>query len=382
MTVYYDIRGTLVSNDELLEHSTTLNQLQAGERREFSLGGQRVISSSRRPNLFTKLGAAAAESAGNEQKREFVPIGFGKPLTLWIASAYSGKLPPKPGGFGKKRGALLTSAVKSWSYNDAKPRGINFLKQSVARNTEIAAPAATEMGTPIAFYSPAVAERSLITTFEIAFDNVDEPFWNGISQVLQGAGALPVFASASPYLLAAGAILNIGAKLANGLLDGSAEFQANEVLNIDQPGIPAKEGYRVVTRSPLDLASLSAYGVVDGVLRKKEDGTPYQGDTPYLVVALDGKADSSLEGFAPAAASAALLQKFYNIRENGETTAETLLQALQLFNDFRFRKDADALAKKLADPNLPEDEKAALKARYDAIVKNIVGELLKPKPTT
>lgn len=374
MPVSYDINGTLVSEDEYLATHRALAEVRGERRGVVTFGdGRKVRGDARKPMLriYEKGRAAMVES------REFAPIGIGKPLTLWITSAYVGNVPPKH--HFKKRGGLLSSSVKSWSYQDAKPRALNAVKKEVGCNSEIPF-AANEPGTRLAFYSPALVDRQLGATLEMAFDNVDEDFYSSIGDVMTSAGALPVFASASPYLLAVGTLFKIGAQIANGLYDNKAEFQATETLNIDVPGHLAEAGYRLVTRNEMERASLSGYGIKEGRLVKNGDpAAPYSGNTPYVIVALDGTMDKSLEDFSAHAASAALLEQFYNIRENGETSADAFKQALKLFNDFRYSRDALDVKKTLAQPDLSTEEKARLEERYKAIVKNILTDEFKPK---
>ncbi|UPG89493.1 hypothetical protein L2Y96_19165 [Luteibacter aegosomaticola] len=372
MPVYYDINGSLFAEDEYMTAREAFSSPRARGGVGINLGPGRTMSVPSLPTL--KLSSTSSMPA---IQREFEPIGIGKPLTLWIASAYVGKLPPKNWLGGK--GCLLSSAVKSWSYQDAQPRALNAIKQDVGRQTELQF-AANEVGTRLAFYSPALVDRQLSVTFEMAFDDVDEDFYKSVSGVMSAAGAIPAFASASPYLLAASALVNIGSKIANGLYDSKAEFQATETLNIDLPGNKPQEGYRLIARDELDRKSLADYGISDGRLLKKDgSGTAYGGDTPYVIVALDGTTDPALKNFSANAASASLLEKYYNIRENGETSADAIIQALKLFNDFKYNREAADLKKSIDGGNLSQADKDNFTARYNAIVKNIYTDEFKPK---
>ncbi len=372
MPIYYDVSGTLVSEEEYLDVRAALVQAQNKTHSELDLGDGRTF----KVDAYRPMLAIPEKNGG---VREFEPIGIGKPLTLWITSAYTGNLPPKGGLGGRRKGCLLSSAVKSWSYQDAKPRALNALKKEVARNSEIQF-AGTERGTQIAFYSPALIERQLQATFEMAFDDIDEAFYTSISHVMSSAATLPVFASASPYLLAVGTLFKLGARIANGLYDGKAEFQATETLRIDLPGEPAQAGYRLITRTEIDRAALTAYGIREGRLVNKADpAVAYTGDIPHLVIALDGTMDKSLEGFSAQAAGASLLEQFYNVRENSETSAAAFIEAFKLYNDFRYSREALDLKKSLEQPGLSDKEKARLQERYEAVVKNIVTDEFKPK---
>lgn len=372
MPLYHSIGRTLVSRGEMEEQRPNFKSFREGrlEAMNFRSGSVRhedivstTLSTPQRPQ---------------QEPRPFQPIGVGKPLTIWIATVYPGDLPPKDGFWGKSRGALVTSAVKSWQAFDMQPRALNILKKKAEKGVSIAGPAATEEGTPLVFYSPAVVDRSLVTTFEIAFDDVDEDFAKGVADVFASAAGLPVFASAAPYLLAASALFKIGGAVANRIFDSRAEFQATENIYLDVAGqTDTPAGFALVTRSELDDRTLEEFFVENtGELINKETGRPYDGDVPCVVMALDGRPDPSLQEFSATAASAAVLQRFYNIREKGETDASTLIEALKFFNDFRYREDALELQDQIADAS--EEEKAELQKRYEALVKNIQTDLFKP----
>ena len=368
MPVYYDVNGALLSEEEFLKAPTPVKDKRARRRRPLVAPTEAKARKTGRTR-----GAAPAERGITDHtaptSASFVEIGLGKPLTIWVTSAYAGDLPPK-GLFGGK-GGLVSSAVKSWSYQDAQPRALNMIKKSVERRNEIVG-AGNEPGTQILFYSPALVDRSLKVTVEMAFDDVNEDFYDGISKVLMAAGSLPVFLPYSSYLLLAGSLVKIGASLANRLFDGGPEFQASEDFKIDLPGAPAAAGYRLMTRSDLDRQTLQEFTIDNGKLVSKRDTSKaYDGPTPYVVLALDGQSDTQLEGFSARAASAAVLQTFYGIREDGESSADNLIQALTLLNDFKYNTEAKDLANRLKAGNLSPTEKDRLEGRRAAVAKNI-----------
>lgn len=368
MPLYHSIGTTLVPNEELLEKKREVRDFLVGaaEAMDFSTG--RVETA---PTPVHRLAEEAAV--------EFREIGLGKPLTIRITSIYPGDLPPKGGFFGKKRGVLISSAVKSWQTFDAQPRGLNVLKDRAEKRVPISGPAGVEQGTPLVFYSPALTDRSLILTFEMAFDNVDESFFTGVGEIFKTAGGLPIFASAQPYLLAAGVLFNLGGALGNAIFDSRAEFQGTENLFFDVPGeevTPA--GFALISQSPLDEKTLNEFFVREtGELVDKQSQEPYTGEIPYVVIALDGTADSQLETFSATAASAALMKQFYNVREGSSTSAEIMVDALRYYNDFRYREDALDLKKRLAEAPT-EDDKKKLQTQLDAVLKNIQTDFFKP----
>ncbi|WP_448670439.1 hypothetical protein [Pseudoxanthomonas mexicana] len=359
MPVYSTINGSLVTQDEYLARIGSADALDAPVALNINGDGAKQ-------KLVIEPGV----------EEEFTEIGIGKPLAIWITSAYAGTLPPK--GF-RKKGCLVTSAVKSWNYQNAKPRALNAIKKSIDKNKEIEF-SATEPGTRIAFYSPSLVDEQLEVTIEMAFDDIDEDFYSAIGDILTSAGSLPVFASTSTYLLAAGALFKIGGKIANGLKDNEAEFSATSSLNFDNAGDKVKAGYRLITRNSVDKQTLEALTIKNGKLvEKASPNTPYSGDIPHVVVAIDGARKQSLKDFAAQAASANLLQRFYNIRENGQTQADSLIEALKLFNDARYRDDAQDILDLIATGHLSDEEKAKLQARYEAIIKNIGNKEFIPK---
>lgn len=261
---------------------------------------------------------------------------------------------------------------------DAQPRALNIIKQRVDENAPIGLPAATEPGSPLVFYSPAAVDRRLTLTIELAFDDIDEGLFKGLSGIFDAAGGLPVFAAAQPYLLGASVLFKLGGTIANALFDSRAEFSATEQITLALEDGTGFAGYVVMARSPLDRKELQqGFTVSDEGILVDENGDPYSGSVPHVVVALDGRADSSFEKFAPSAVTASMLQKFYNIREDGGTNATVLTDALTLYNDFRYSREASSLKADLTSAT--GKAKEDLQLRYDAIVKNIKQEAFKPK---
>lgn len=133
------------------------------------------------PALKTKGPGTAV--LGNNPEVDFVPTAVGKPLAIWITSAHAGHL---AGSFWRgARSVLVSSAVRSWVTPDAQPRALNILKSRVEKGQPIGLPAATEQGTPLVFYSPAMVDRRLTLTIEFAFDDVDEELFKGVGEIFK-----------------------------------------------------------------------------------------------------------------------------------------------------------------------------------------------------
>lgn len=375
MALYYALGTVLVESDELKEKAVTrqLDDLAGGELESLSFRSGSIAAAdapkSLAPSRLDTEGALIP----------FVDVGIGLPMTIRIHEAYPGKLPPK-GVFGK-RGALVSSAVKGWHVFDAKPRALNFLKKTATRGQALELPSAVEHGTTLVFYSAAVPDRALTSTFEMAFDDVDPALFDTVGDIFAAAAGLPIFLSAAPYLLAASSLFKLGGQLGNRLFDSRAEFSATEPINLGLPGDPvARAGFVLVTQSAMDEATLAGLQIPEtGKLIVKETGDPYAGDIPYLVISLDGTPDSTLATFGATAVSAALLERFYNIREGGSGDAAMMIEALTLYNDLRNRTEAEKLKQQLADMPAGSAERVAVQKRFDALVKNIQNPELKPR---
>lgn len=170
-------------------------------------------------------------------------------------------------------------------------------------------------------YTPALVERASILTLEIGFDEFPDEVFGMVSNAFQEAAGVPVFLSASAYLLAAGAITKILSDVGSRLFDKSPVFRATVPLSFLRPGdIPPGADFRLVIGDDAEEALLREYSVgADGVLRNKEN-EPYRGDIPYLVISLDGRENEEYEAFAPTAASATLLERYFGLEERQERT--------------------------------------------------------------
>jgi hypothetical protein len=382
MPLYYNVGGTFVSEEELVEKRDQVEKFQNKSLKNITFSTGDASHDTAPPEQFkkpvtTKTASVAAAAAANLE--EFQPIGPNKPLTIWIASAYVGSLAPK-GIFGGGRGSMVSTAVKSWQTFDRQPRALNMIKKSVRKKDHLSV-LAVEDGTPIVFYSKAVLDRQLTLAAEMAFDDVDENFFKSIGSVFSAAAGLPIFAAAAPYLLAAQTLVNLGGTIGNRIFDNRAEFQAGTEIYFEQAGKPSsKAGYALLTRSLMDAKTLTDYTVSpDGKLVRKDDANAaYEGDTAYMILALDGREDSDLDEFKATAASAALMQQFYNVREGGETDADILITALKFYNDFHFRQEADKLKKEIDSLPAGSDKRKKLEERYEAIKKNIQSDQFRP----
>jgi hypothetical protein len=276
---------------------------------------------------------------------------------------------------------MLTSAMKGLVTYDAAPRAVNLLRKNVKAETNIRTVAATEKGTPLIFFSPALTEPASVLTLELIFDQFPQEIFNALSTAMTSAASVPVFAPANFYLMAAGMVMKLIGKGGENIFDGQAAFSQTEELNFRLPGAPLPQAdFRLVTEDDFEEDVLNKFKVSsDGKLVDSNDRA-YKGNHPYMVISLDGHKTEDFKDFTPTAASAALLDRFFHIREGREQSLDMLLDALRIYNDWKFRSKADHIAKELADLDPESERYKTKKESYNAMVDNILNQMLKPKP--
>ncbi len=301
----------------------------------------------------------------------FQAIGSGKPLTLEIREIYTGKL-PKPKAFGSTS-ILITSAIKPTVDPQPASRALNIMSDTSTARTPIATPGATEYGTPILYYSPAMLDRRLTLTLEVFFDTFDGKFLDSIGGLLQSAGGLPIFATYGTLLIGAGQALTVASRGFEALLDPKkAEISATVDVVIDYVGKdPSRAGYMFIKPDEFDGIFNTESATVTS-----RDGQPYRGDHPYIILSADGSTRDDLSNFAPLAASAEVLTRF--LGDGQSAPVDTLVDALKLYNDFNFRQKIDRLDRQIAALPADDPSRAAKQAEREALIANIQTDLLKP----
>jgi hypothetical protein len=310
---------------------------------------------------------------------DFVPIAIGTPLTVQIRHVYTGQY-PRPGllGFGGAKDIAVVSGVRDYSVFAATARALNFVQRNVRPNSHLEPPSAFSEGTPIVVYQSAITADSLTLSIELAADNFDADLVTQFGSALESLAGVPLLLPYAGYVLGAGEIIKLGAGIANGLFDGKPAFSITEALNFDVPGAEnATADFRILTYDqtlPVNYSYDDKQGLVD-----RRTGELYDGDEPYVVVSLDGRPRPNLEAFAPTAASASILRRFFNLGADVRTPIDTIVEGIKLASDMRFRNQA--LTVKAAMDKLPAAgaDHAKLQAQYDALVKNIGNPLLAPQ---
>ncbi len=375
MAVFYALGEAIVTEEELREKQVlgsvanfaeSLNKERGGAILEFSTG--RLTSKNIRKSIRLP----------NGEPTPFQEVGPGKPLTIEIRHVYTGRY-PKAVVFDKTKDMLITSAMKSIATFDAAPRAVNFLEKNVRARHNISTPAATEKGTPLIHYTPALTEKNTVLTLEIGFDEFPEQIFVVVQNALTQAAGIPLFVSASTYLLAAGAITKLFGDIGSRVFDAAPVFKGTERLTFVRPGdVPPQADFRVLTNDDVGEDVFKDYKVGETGQLVDSGGNQYNGDTPYIVISLDGRKNDEYSAFSSTAASAALLDRFYSIKEGQEQGIGLLMDAVKLYNDWKFRKKADKLAYELKELDRQSEDYKKKKAEYDAAAANILEDILKP----
>jgi hypothetical protein len=306
------------------------------------------------------------------------PIGTGKPLSIIVRHAYTGRFPRTSVFGGGRRDLLLTSAVRDvFATFNAAPRAVNMLRRRIGRSTHLSGIDATENGTPLVFYTPAVTMVSTTATIEMAFDDFPDELVSRIGGAIVSAGGIPLFGPYGPVMIGVGLAIKLVSTVVNALSDSRPEFGVSERLEFELPdGGAVGAGYLVLcepTFDPTPLTFKLGTGLVDGA------GRAYDGDEPYVVLLLDGRRQDAFKDFTPTAATAAMLERFLRQKDGSEVVISTIVDAVKLHSDLRHRREADRLVEQLGGLDPGSAEAQALKKKIDALVANIGEQLLRPK---
>lgn len=303
----------------------------------------------------------------------FTPIGKGLPLSILIRYVYTGKHPKTL--FRESTPMCVVTGLKNYSEYAPSSRAVNYLRDSVGPHTGFVAPPTFEAGTNVVAYSPALLSDSLHYTVEMAFDRFPDQLMSTISGTIGKLAGIPLLMPAQGYLLAASTVISVVSDWADALIDGKASFSITDSLDFDLPGVePPTADFRVLTNDPSLLGM--KFDPKQGLLGP--GGTRYNGDSPYVVVSLDGKARDELKSFAPTIATAGILKQFFNMRDLGQASADAVLAGAKLINDMKYREDAIDLKAKV-DAETDQAKKKDLQAQLDAVMKNILTPELAPK---
>lgn len=310
----------------------------------------------------------------------FEPIGIGRPLTIMIRQIYTGKYPRS--FLSSCTSMLLTSAVKSITSFEAKPRALNFLMDEVSPRTTLMRPSVSSQGTPYVFYSPALIENSLTLDLSMIFDTFPQPLFTTMSNAFLAVAGIPLFLPSSTYILGMSAIAKLVGNAGEALFDGKPAFSTSEALDFLLPGAePVLSGFGLVTDGNVDRLDPSfrdTYHVDKAGQVVDITGRAYDGEVPFIVISLDGTENKNLESFTQVAASAAILSRFYGMKDGQQQAPDTLIEAVRIYNDLNYRIQVDALDNELMNSGqLSPEELKRKRNERDALAKNIITTLLK-----
>jgi hypothetical protein len=329
---------------------------------------------------------SVAFSTGNLTSGNYIPfepIGIGKPLTIMIRQIYTGTYPRSLlGSLGSSTSMLVTSAVKSITSFEAKPRALNFLVDKVSPKTTLARPPVSSQGTPYVFYSPALIENSLTLDLSMIFDTFPQQFFTTMSTAFLAVAGIPLFLPSSTYILGLSAIAKLVGSAGEALFDGRPAFSTSEGLDFLLPGAPSvPSGFGLITDQNVDRLDPSFrenYHIDKTGQVVDITGKAYDGDVPFVVISLDGTENKNLTSFTQVAASAAILSRFYGMKEGQQQAPDTLIEAIRIYNDLNYRTRIDRLDHEIMNPGqMSPNELKRKRDERDALAKNIITDLLK-----
>lgn len=300
----------------------------------------------------------------------FKPIGIGKPLVIRFHSIYLGDL--KKGLFNSNQDILVTSAIKDDVTFDAAPRAIHQIYRRKDER-ETLSPSSLNEGTPLIYYSKAFDSELLRITVEIKADRFPAKAFDTVANSLTAAGGIPIFGALSSYLIAGGQIIKSASSILNTLLEGGPILSYKFDILDGVAGLKNTKAGFILGLNTNDKAHFkdSGYEITDlfddNQLVLAKDGKKYNGSKPYIIMSIDGSEKTQFESFKPTIASAALLKKFYGIKEN--SSVDEMMDILQVYNDFKYVRKIKDLSKDLIGAS--EEKKKELNELIEAYKKNI-----------
>ena len=318
----------------------------------------------------------STRSAPSSKVRGFEPIGPGLPLTIQIRYIYTGQYPVGR----KKRDLLVTTAMKTIQTFNAKWHAVNFLSRGIGSNHGMSHAPATDNGTPIIYYTEALVDTDTVLTLKMGLSTIPKRFFETVDNILSNSAGIPLFAPAKSHLLTAGSIIKVVQSLSRILQNRDPFFEATNALEFTTGGadIPIA-GYRLITNNNENFKSeFKDYQITNKGLVKA--GKKYKGDLPYIIFSLDGRKNDGYKNFIPTAASSTLLDRFYRMKNGHMAASSDLVDALKIYSDYQFRKQADEKQEEIdaLDKEKDAEKLAKKKKELDAIVTHIKDPALRP----
>lgn len=307
----------------------------------------------------------------------FTAIGPGLPLTVEILHLYTGKYPQTIFGSAPM---LLTSAISNIDDSGASAEAVNFLLDKVGKNSDFNAPPADKKGTPLVCYVPAVTAVSTTITFNLVFEIFPDAAFAQIQSLFGGAGSIPLFLSASPYLVGAGFVLKLAQNIGDAIFNGKPNFNPTFTINFSGIGPVSQAGYLALFSQKDDPSTAPSSLIFDPAqgLVNPASGASYSGNAPYAIVGIDGADRPSFANFTPLAASSTLLAQFFNVQDGGTIPISDVLNVLKTVNDVSYRQKAENVQKAIGSPLTDPTELPLLQQQLKAYLANIQDPDLKP----
>jgi hypothetical protein len=383
MAVSFLIGKTLVDSEELEEKMTL------GQVRQFV----EALRSKKSKDINFRRGIVSTRQVRNAQTFYqaknllkavgFTPIGIGNPLGVEIISIYTGDA-PKRHFLGGKPDLLVSSATKSVETYDASPRAVNQIRKGI-KDKELLEPSALAEGSTIAYYTPVVDSGTILCSFELVADSINDEILHYLSRLFSTASGLPIFAPASAYLMAGSFITKVAGDLVK-IFKSKPFLKEDLTLRFDTPDFDVAIARTAVLYNDRDRKEFEGYtpelkssgsNKNKMVMFNKNKNKEYRGEAPYIVLSIDGRERKELKEFTAKLASASIIEKFYGDSDTGGKVIESLESALELYNDFNYRQKADRMKEIMnsTKPNTKEYEEA--KKLFDAYKKNIVNDHFK-----
>jgi hypothetical protein len=260
----------------------------------------------------------------------------------------------------------------------------------------------------VSTYSKANLDSTLAMQVRLSFDDFDRKRYERYVDLLAQVVELPIFVSSlnlGPAGAAGGHAAVVAAKnIVKVILgaidrridgDDTEDFIANTELNIKTPGLAeAKAGWFLMRdddagnelmispdgdweKPAVNLTDEgSAFTVVDGRLCYRDNGRPVNDlDQAFILLHISGAEMPELDQFAPAAATAAMLEKFLKVDGDALTNLTEMVKAA---SDIDMTKRIGSLDKRIraADPamkkKLLEERAAMLKQIQDEDVQELI----------
>lgn len=330
------------------------------------------------------------------------PIGLGKPLSIRILSMYPGSK--------HHRELLVTSAVKSRTTYDAKPRAMHYAIQDVGGR--LLTPKASEAGSRIVYYSPSMLDSALDVELRFAYDDFDYDNAKKWLDVAAQAAGLPVFAVAAtlggPAGAAAGKSILYFAQNAvrvvlgalDRLVDSKNDWSSTGTFSLDfgSSGVQESQSGYVLFYGDGDNAQVLA--PVGGDLNDQQfltrsaaykvdtqQGRVVYADNPdqavvedeaYVLTYVNGAQEDELDGWKAAAVSAALTSKFLNVEGGAANDIGALLEG---YNDMKMATMYAQRTEDLKKDGLSAEQKTKLERERDAYLKYIQSDAVKDMVT-